>query len=129
MSEKNAKVYNCPLEAAIDLIDGKWKCLILWHLNDKVLRFGELQRMMPAVTQKMLTQQLRDLERDGLLTRQAYAEIPPRVEYRLTELGRSLLPILTAMCVWGSAYLTARDQQAVCMASAAPIKCEKERSL
>lgn len=67
MSEKDAKVYQCPLEATIDLIDGKWKCLILWHLNDKVLRFGELQRMMPAVTQKMLTQQLRDLERDGCL--------------------------------------------------------------
>lgn len=114
MSEGNEKVYHCPLEATIDLIDGKWKCLILWHLNDKVLRFSELQRMMPAVTQKMLTQQLRDLERDGLLTRQAYAEIPPRVEYRLTALGQSLLPILSAMCDWGTGYLTARGQTAAC---------------
>ena len=113
MSASEGKIYHCPLEATIDLIDGKWKSLILWHLNERVLRFGELQRMMPNVTQKMLTQQLRDLERDGLLRRQAYAEIPPRVEYELTELGRSLLPILTAMCDWGRDYLTARGQ-AVC---------------
>lgn len=128
MSGKDDKVYRCPLEATIDLIDGKWKCLILWHLNDQVLRFGELQRMMPAVTQKMLTQQLRDLERDGLLERQAYAEIPPRVEYRLTKLGRSLLPILTAMCDWGKEYLTARGRSTPCTREAAPSQCEKERS-
>ena len=114
MSDNDDKIYHCPLEATIDLIDGKWKCLILWHLGNSVLRFGQLQRMMPAVTQKMLTQQLRDLERDGLLKRQAYAEIPPRVEYELTELGQSLLPILSSMCDWGTHYLTARGQMAAC---------------
>lgn len=101
--------YNCPLEATIDLIGGKWKSLIIWHLSNKVLRFGQLQQIMPKVTQKMLTQQLRDLERDGLVKRVVYAEVPPKVEYGLTETGRSLLPLLYAMCDWGREYL---DDQA-----------------
>ena len=109
------KVYHCPLEAALNLIDGKWKCLIHWHLADGQLRFGELKRHLPNVTQKMLTQSLRELEQDGLLSRQAYAVIPPKVEYQLTALGRSLLPILTNLCDWGTNYLISQKQTAACL--------------
>ena len=120
MSDNDDKIYHCPLEATIDLIDGKWKCLILWHLGNSVLRFGQLQRMMPAVTQKMLTQQLRDLERDGLLKRHAFAVFPPIWENVLTVLGAALLPILSSMGVWGNHYLTARGQMAACTKDSSP---------
>ena len=104
--------YRCPLEATIDLIGGKWKCLILWHLSGRVLRFGQLHQLMPKATQKMLTQQLRDLERDGLVVRTVYPEVPPHVEYALTERGRSLLPLLYALCDRGEQYLRERQSSA-----------------
>lgn len=100
--EKN--VYRCPVEVTLDVIGGKWKSLILWHLKRKTLRFSQLQRLLPRITQKMLTQQLRDLERDGLVFRQVYPEVPPRVEYSLTELGCSVVPILDQMYEWGSCF-------------------------
>jgi len=93
--------YRCPVEVTLDVIGGKWKSLILWHLKHNVLRFSQLQRRLPRITQKMLTQQLRDLERDGLVFRQVYPEVPPRVEYSLTELGFSVVPILDQMYEWG----------------------------
>ncbi len=99
--------YQCSMELTLALIGGKWKSLILWHLGDKTLRFSELRKGMPQVTQKMLTQQLRELEEDGLIYRHVYTQVPPRVEYSLTEAGKSILPILGAMCQWGLDYLAA----------------------
>lgn len=95
------KRYSCPVEVTLDIVGGKWKPLILWHLRENTRRFGELKRLIPGITQKMLTQQLRELEGDGLINRQIYAQVPPKVEYSLTEHGRSLNSILTLMCEWG----------------------------
>ena len=97
--------YDCPIEATLGLIGGKWKALILDHLTGGSLRYGELQKMMPKITAKMLTQQLRELETDGLIVRHVYPVVPPKVEYELTEFGQTVLPILDAMCAWGRTYL------------------------
>jgi DNA-binding HxlR family transcriptional regulator len=104
------KTYDCAMEMTLDLIGGKWKSLILWHLAlDGTLRFGMLRKMFPKVTQKMLTQQLRELERDGLVHREVYQQVPPKVEYSLTEMGRTLVPVLGSLCDWGNAFMeTAR---------------------
>jgi DNA-binding HxlR family transcriptional regulator len=102
---KNGKTFHCPVEAALDVIGGKWKPLILWALGDEVMRFGELQKALPGVNTKMLTKQLRELEEDGVLRRKIYPEIPPRVEYTITDFGKTLLPILNALCTWGAEYL------------------------
>lgn len=98
--------YHCSMELTLDLIGGKWKSLILWHLGENTLRFSELRRSLPQVTQKMLTQQLRELEECGLVRRFIYTQIPPKVEYSLTAAGKSLLPILATLCQWGLAYAT-----------------------
>ena len=89
----------------LSIIGGKWKPEILWHLRKKPLRFLELQRSIPRITQSVLTQNLRELEADGLLTRTAYPEIPPRVEYELTDLGKTVLPVLDAISGWGREYM------------------------
>ncbi len=94
----------CPVEATLDLIGGKYKALILWHLSEKKLRFSELKKVVSA-TPKMLTQQLRELEAQSLIHREVFPVVPPRVEYSLTELGRSLMPILVAMRDWGAEYM------------------------
>lgn len=96
---------NCPVETALKLIGGKYKVLILWHLMNGTLRYGELARLIPEATPKMLTQQLRELEGDGLLTRTVYPVVPPKVEYSLTDLGRSLKPLLSSMYGWGASYM------------------------
>lgn len=95
----------CSVEAAISLIDGKWKCVLLFHLLDGTRRFNELRRHVPSVTQRTLTNQLRELETDGLITRKVYAVVPPKVEYSISELGRSLTPILKALKQWGDANM------------------------
>lgn len=94
----------CPVETTLLLIGDKWKVLILRDLMPGTKRFGELKKSIGSVSQKVLTAQLRDMEESGLLNRTVYAEVPPRVEYRLTDLGRSLEPILDAMRNWGEAY-------------------------
>ncbi len=94
----------CAVEATLDLIDGKWKGVILFHLQAGTQRFGELRRRMPGITQRMLTKQLRALEDDRLVIRKVYAEVPPRVEYRLSPLGETLRPIIVALKSWGTAY-------------------------
>jgi len=91
----------CSVEAAISLIDGKWKCVVLFHLLDGTLRFNEIRRRAPGVTQRMLTNQLREMEEDGLITRKVYAQVPPKVEYSLSDMGRGLTPILLALKDWG----------------------------
>ena len=105
--------YRCTVSVTLDIIGGKWKSLILWQLSFKTLRFSQLQRRLSNVTQKMLTQQLRELERDGLIHRKVYAEVPPRVEYSLTKMGQSVVPILQLMFQWGKDYLTTTEQIAV----------------
>lgn len=102
---KCPSTFNCPVEATLDLIGGKYKSLILFHLVDDVLRFSELQRLIPQSTPKMLTQQLRELEEDGLILRTIYPVIPPKTDYRLTDFGKSIIPVLNAMCDWGTQYL------------------------
>jgi len=99
----------CPVEATLGVIGGKWKVLILWNLKDRTYRFGELRKKIPSITQKMLTQQLRELESAGLIDRKVYAEVPPKVEYSLTEHGKSLKPVLNAMCRWGTGYLERKN--------------------
>lgn len=101
----NGKQYNCPMEMTIELIGGKWKALLLWNLSDGSLRFHELQKRFPGLTQKMLTQQLRDMEQNGLINRKVYPVVPPKVEYSLTEFGRTLMPVLYAMNKWGNEYI------------------------
>ena len=95
----------CSVEAAISLIDGKWKCVILFQLLRGTLRFNEIRRRVPGVTQRMLTNQLRELETDGLIQRHVYAEVPPKVEYSLSPLGRSMEPVLLALKIWGDANI------------------------
>lgn len=94
----------CPVETTLLLIGDKWKVLILRDLIDGTKRFGELKKSIGSISQKMLTQQLRDMEEDGLVKRKVYAEVPPRVEYCLTEDGMSLKPILDSMWAWGQQY-------------------------
>lgn len=95
----------CAVEAAVSLIDGKWKAVILFHLHDGPTRFNELRRRAGEVTPRMLTNQLRELEADGLIEREVFAQVPPRVEYRLSERGRSLSPIIAALKAWGDANM------------------------
>ena len=106
---KCASNYNCPVEATLDLIGGKYKALILWHLIDKTLRFNEISKLIPKATPKMITQQLRGLETDNLIVRVVYPVVPPKVEYSLSEFGKSIIPILDAMCNWGESYLDGLD--------------------
>lgn len=104
----------CMVEATLSLIDGKWKGVVLYHLLDGTLRFNELRRRLPNVTQRMLTNQLRELETDGLIARKVYAQVPPKVEYSLTPRGHSLQPVMAALKAWGDTNITlASNQSAV----------------
>ncbi|MBP2654710.1 MAG: ytcD [Firmicutes bacterium] len=96
--------YQCSMELTLSIIGGKWKVLILWYLGEKTMRFSELRKMLPRITQKMLTQQLRELEEDGLVNRFIYTQIPPKVEYSLTAAGKSILPTLENLRTWGLNY-------------------------
>lgn len=96
----------CAVEAAIGILDGKWKSIILWHLlTEHTLRFGEIRKRIPNVTQRMLTNQLRELEEDGIIHREVYPRVPPKVEYSLTPLGMSLREILLALKAWGDEHM------------------------
>ncbi len=105
---------NCPVEATLELIGGKYKALILWHLSQGTLRFSQLRVLVKGATPKMLTQQLRELEADKLVHREVYPVVPPKVEYSLTETGCSLMPILVAMRDWGADYLRGQNTQPNC---------------
>lgn len=99
------EIYNCPIEATLELIGGKYKSLILWHLIDKTLRYNELRKLIPQATPKMLTQQLRELEENDLIIRTVYPVVPPKVEYSLSDSGKTIIPILDTMCNWGERFL------------------------
>ncbi|PZA12351.1 transcriptional regulator [Rhodopseudomonas palustris] len=116
----------CPVEATLDLIDGKWKGVILFHLQSGRLRFGELRRRMPGVTQRMLTKQLRALEEDGLIRREVFAEVPPRVEYELSEIGESLRPVIDALKRWAEEHRVRQQQPAPLAAESTPETAEAE---
>ncbi len=97
--------YSCPVEATMDVIGGKWKALIIHHLLEDTLRFSELKRLIPKVTQRMLTSQLGELEQHGIVHLKVYAEVQPKVEYSLTEFGKTLEPILWVMHDWGKSFI------------------------
>ncbi len=104
MSKATNITSECPFNIALNMVSGKWKMAILWHLTKGTLRFNEMQRLLLSISQKTLTQQLRELERDGLIMRQIYPEVPPKVEYQLSELGTTVIPVLNALCEWGKIY-------------------------
>ena len=106
--------YNCPVGATLELIGGKYKSLILWHLVDVTLRFGELRKLIPQATPKMLTQQLRELEKANLVIRTVYPVVPPKVEYKLSDFGISIKPILETMYSWGTDYLKNSGKEINC---------------
>lgn len=105
-------LFHCPVEAVLSLISGKYKCIILWHLMEGTQRYSELRRFVPQATPKMLTQQLRELEADGIVVRKVYPVVPPKTEYSLTDYGRTLSPIVQAMCDWGKKYISDRIEKA-----------------
>lgn len=94
----------CPVEFTLDVIGGKWKGVLLYHLIDGVKRFNEFRKICPAITQRMLTLQLRELEEDGIVHREVYQQVPPKVEYSLTDFGRTLVPVILEMKAWGEMY-------------------------
>jgi DNA-binding HxlR family transcriptional regulator len=104
-AEESGCHFGCPVEVALEVLGGKWKGLILYHLRDKPIRFNELKRMLPGITQRMLTRQLRELEADQVVHREIYPEIPPKVEYSLTGFGKTLTPVLSALYDWGAEYI------------------------
>lgn len=97
--------FACPVEAALDVIGGKWKGIILHHLGERTYRFNELKRMIPGITQRMLTKQLRELEADQVVNRKVFAKIPPMVEYSLTDFGKTLSPVFRELLQWGTQYI------------------------
>ena len=104
----------CPVSATLDLIGGKYKALIIWHLAEGTLRFSQLNKLIPNATAKMLTQQLREMEQQKLLHREVFPVVPPRVEYSLTPLGKSLMPVLISMRDWGAEYLKSQNLKSSC---------------
>jgi DNA-binding HxlR family transcriptional regulator len=94
----------CPVTTTLSVIGGKWKPIILWIIRDRKKRFGEIKRLIPSITQKMLTQQLRELEQDGIIHREVHPVVPPKVEYSLTDYGHTLTPVLNAMADWGETH-------------------------
>lgn len=97
------------VQTTLKVLGGKWKILILWHLKDETKRFSELKRLIPEITEKMLIQQLRELTKDGIINRQVYSTVPPKVEYSFTEYGYTLKPVLQVLCNWGEHHLTLQN--------------------
>ncbi|HEX9253609.1 MAG TPA: helix-turn-helix domain-containing protein [Ignavibacteriaceae bacterium] len=102
--EFRGKYYNNPVELSLDIIGGKWKMPILWRLKERSWRYGELKKNIGKITHKMLAEQLKELEQDGLISRKVYPEVPPKVEYSLTERGFSTIPIIEGLRAWGSSF-------------------------
>lgn len=109
-SIKTTDLVNCPVTATMDVIGGKWKILILYLISNDIRRFGKLSMLLKSISKQMLTTQLRELERDGIISRVIYPEIPPRVEYFLTEKGEALQPVFSALRDWGNKYEVAQPE-------------------
>jgi len=107
----NDKDYRCPIEVTIDVIGGKWRSLIIWHLNREVLRFSEIQKIVSGISKKVLSEHLRDLEKNGFIERKVYPEVPPRVEYMMTPKGRKLGEVLDSMERWGRELLESEGRK------------------
>ena len=105
VKHKMQNVYNCPVDATISKIGGKYKAVILYHLGSDTLRYNQIRKKIPAITDKMLAQQLRELESDNLIIKKIYPVIPPKTEYSLSELGKTLIPLLDSMCEWGQQFM------------------------
>jgi len=116
-------LYYCEVATTLEVIGGRWKAVLLFHLIDGTKRFGELRRKLPSATVRMITLQLRELERDGVVRRTVYAKVPPKVEYSLTEFGRTLIPVLTAMRDWGREQATIVAKRQMQDASPAVLCC------
>lgn len=116
MNIEKIRNYNCPVEAAMDVIGGKYKALIVYELIGGTRRYNEIQRAVPQATPRMLSKQLKELEEDGVINRVLYPVVPPKTEYSLTELGKTLVPIVEALCKWGEHYFEL---------SGVPVPCEK----
>lgn len=101
----NTKEYNCPVDATISKIGGKYKAVILYHLKEETLRYNEIRKKIPGITDKMLAQQLKELESDHLIIRKVYPVVPPKTEYSMSDFGKTLVPILDAMCEWGEQFM------------------------
>ena len=108
--QRHTSYVDCPIEATLDLIGGKWKGSLMYRLSEQTRRFNELRRLFPKLSQRQLTNQLRELEADGLVHRKVYAVVPPKVEYSLTDRGRTMLPTLEALARWGREHVL--DEQA-----------------
>ncbi len=105
MEKKKALTFHCSVEATMAVLGGKYKAIIIWHLNRAgVMRYNEIQKAIPQATAKMLSQQLKELENDGIVKRKLYPVVPPKTEYSLTEVGKTLVPIIDEMCLWGNEY-------------------------
>ena len=126
MKPKRSK---CPAETTLSVIGGRWKILILYHLFQDIKRFSELQRALGGITQKVLTQQLREMERDGLVHREVYAQVPPKVEYSLTLLGESLKPVIAALCEWGTKFRDGQWEQEALKAYVADLATKQDGHL
>lgn len=121
----NDKIKFCPVSSAQNVLMGKWKLPILWVLHNKTMRFNELQKLMTTISRGVLTQQLRELERDKLVNRKVYREVPPKVEYSLTEIGRTFVPVMIEIIKWGTEYIkkTKKCNMDVCILNGFP--CEE----
>lgn len=106
----NGKEYHCAMDITMNFIGGKWKTVVLWYLRKDKKRFGELRKLIPNITEKMLSIQLKDLEQDGIVKRKIYAEVPPKVEYYLTDFGKTLIPMLEEIAKWGRALAEAKGK-------------------
>ena len=106
--QRHTAYTHCPVEATLDIIGGKWKSIILFRVLEETRRFNELRRLVPNLTQRMLTNQLRELESDGLIARKVYAQVPPKVEYSITDLGKTLEPVLLALTKWAVEHMQPR---------------------
>ncbi len=104
MGKDKTSIHSCPVEAAMEVIGGKYKVIIIWNLIDKTLRYNQLKKAIPQATPKMLSQQLKELEVDGIINRILYPVVPPKTEYSLTEIGKTLAPIVKSLCEWGKEY-------------------------
>ena len=109
MPVNGRKVYNCPVDVALEVLGGKWTIQVLWYLSQGGLRFGQVRKSIPGISQKVLTRELRALESHGIVRRHAYPEVPPRVEYSITRYGRTLDPLLDVMCEWGMKHARRRS--------------------